>query len=64
MSGVRDCPELPPITLVFTVNGDLNLSSVDFFPQSLLYIFGDFHTFGPFPERLVLFQVSGTIYDA
>ena len=38
--------------------------SVDFFPQSLLYVFGDFHTFGPFPERIVLFQVSGTVYDA
>ena len=38
--------------------------SVDFFPQSLLYVFGDFHTFGPFPERIVLFQVSRTVYDA
>ena len=35
-----------------------------FFPQSLLYVSGDFHTFGPFPERIVLFQVSGTVYDA
>ena len=35
-----------------------------FFSQSLLYVSGDFHTFGPFPERIVLFQVSGTIYDA
>ena len=32
--------------------------------KSLLYVFGDFHTFGPFPERIVLFQVSGTVYDA
>ena len=32
--------------------------------QSLLYVFGDFHTFGPFPERIVLFQVSGTVHDA
>ena len=38
--------------------------SVDFFPQSLLYVSGNFHTFGPFPERIVLFQVSGTVYDA
>ena len=37
--------------------------SVDFFPQSLLYVSGDFHTFRPFPERIVLFQVSGTVYD-
>ena len=35
-----------------------------FFPQSLLYVSGDFHTFGPFPERIGLFQVSGTVYDA
>ena len=35
-----------------------------FFTQSLLYVFGDFHTFGPFPERIMLFQVSGTFYDA
>ena len=38
--------------------------TVDFFPQSLLYVPGDFHTFGPLPERIVLFQVSGTVYDA
>ena len=30
--------------------------SVDFFSQSLLYVFGNFHTFGPFPERIVLFK--------
>ena len=36
-----------------------------FFPQlSLLYVSGDFLTFGPFPERIVLFQVSGTVYHA
>ena len=33
----------------------------EFFSQSLLYVSGDFHTFRPFPERIVLFQVSGTI---
>ena len=38
--------------------------SVNFFPQSMLYISGDFHTSGPFPERIVLFQVSETVYDA
>ena len=37
---------------------------VDFFPQNLLYVSGDFHTFGPFTEGIVLFQVSGTVYDA
>ena len=34
------------------------------FPQNLLYVSGDFHTFGPFPERVVIFQVIGTVYDA
>ena len=29
-----------------------------FFPQSVLYVSGDFHTFGPFPEGVVLFQVA------
>ena len=30
--------------------------SVDLFPQSLLYVSVDFHTFGPFPERLSFFK--------
>ena len=36
--------------------------SVDLFSQSLLYVSGHFHTFGPFPERIVFFQVSGTLW--
>ena len=37
--------------------------TVEFFPQSLLYISGDSHIqVGPFPERIVLFQVSGTVF--
>ena len=39
------------------------LKTRGFFPLNLLYVSGDFHTFGPFPERIVLFQVSGTVYD-
>ena len=49
---------------VYALVQGVRRKSVDFFLQSLLYVFGDFHTFGPFPERIVLFQVSGTVYDA
>ena len=30
----------------------------ELFPQNLLHISGDFHTFGPFSERVVIFQVE------
>ena len=55
-------PRAPP--RVYILAQGERRKSVDFFTQSLLYVFSDFHTFGPFPERIVLFQVSGTIYDA
>ena len=55
-------PRAPPC--VYVLAQGVHRKSVDFFPQSLLYVFGDFHTFGPFPERIVLVQVSGTVYDA
>ena len=55
-------PRAPP--RVYVLAQGARRKSVDFFPKSLLYVFGDFHTFGPFPERIVLFQVSGTVYDA
>ena len=34
------------------------------FLQNLHYVSGNFHTFGPFSERVVIFQVSEAIYDA
>lgn len=43
---------------------------MDCFPQDLLNVSGDFHTFGDFrtfgsfTERVVIFEVSGTVYDA
>ena len=49
---------------VYVLAQGVRRKSLNFFPQSLLYVFGDFHMFGPFPERIVLFQVSGTVYDA
>ena len=52
---------VPPIC---TFNAGGVLKTCGFFPQNLFYISGDFNTFGPFPERIVLFQVSGTVYDA
>ena len=58
---LRTLPHAPPRVHVLAQGA--HRKSLDFFP-SLLYIFGDFHTFGPFPERIVLFQVSGTVYDA
>ena len=41
------------------VHQNLWISSTKF-----LYVSGDLYTFGPFPEKVVVFQVSGTIYDA
>ena len=55
-------PSRAPPRVCFSAGGAPK--KCEFFPQSLLYVFGDFHTFGPFPERIVLFQVSGTVYDA
>ena len=49
-----------PLCVRFSAGG---AEKVWIFPQSLLYVFGDFHTFGCFPERIVLSQVSGTTYD-
>ena len=71
-NGGRGCAPLNPAVRVghllvhpmYVLAQGVCRKNVDFFPQSLLYISGDFHTFGPFPERIVLFQVSGTIYDA
>ena len=57
-----DTPLMHPPCVCFSAEGAPK--SVDFFTQSLLYVFGDFHTFGPFPERIMLFKVSGTFYDA
>ena len=53
-------------TRVYVLAQEARRTPVDFFHQSLLYMYisDDFHTFGPFPERIVLFQVSGTVYDA
>ena len=57
----RDTPLVHPPCVRFSARGTLKNW---IFPQSLLYVSRDFHTFGPFPERIVLFQVSGTVYDA
>ena len=53
-------------TPICTFNTGGALKICGFFPQNLFYIHvsGDFNTFGPFPGRIVLFQVSGTVYDA
>ena len=34
------------------------------FLQNLLYVSSNFHTIGPFSERVVIFQVSEAVYDA
>ena len=47
-------PLRAPPPRVYVLAQGVRRKSVNFFPQSLLYIFGDFHTFGPFPEGIVL----------
>ena len=51
-----DTPPRAP-THVYVLAQGARRTPVDFFHQSLLYISGDFHTFGPFPERIVLFKL-------
>ena len=56
-----DTPHTPPC-VCFSAGGAPKTRG--FFSQSLLYVCGDFHTFGPLSERVILFQVRGVVYDA
>ena len=55
----KPCREGHPSLYVLAQRACRN--SMDLFPQNLLYVCGDFHTFGPFPEVVVVFQVGETI---
>ena len=59
----RGTPSLVhPLFVCFSAEGMPKLHR--FFSPNLFYISGDFHTFGPFPEGVVVFQVNGTVYIA